>query len=126
MKKTHFLLLLAFGTILCSCHSKFDDAVSLIESIPVFFDNHRLNQNVEYKERELTISFPYHSQTEAWADNVIGDDWVPEVFIRNLFGTALSQVILGKVLDSETPVETFLSMMDEKNASFIVQYGKKM
>lgn len=124
-RKSRILLLLVFGTILSSCQSKFDDAVSLIASIPVFFDDNRVDQNVEYKDGTLTISFPYHSQTEEWADNVIGDGWVPEVFIQKLFGTALSQVTLGKVLDSDTPVETFLSMMDEKSASFVIRYGRK-
>lgn len=124
-KICRIFIVLVYGTVLCSCQSKFDDAVSLIASLPVFFDNDRVNQIVEYKDKTLTISFPYHSQTEGWTDNVIGDEWVPEVFIQKLFGTALSQVTLGKVLDSDSPVESFLAMMDEKNASFVVKYGNK-
>lgn len=120
-------MLMFVSIVLCSCsNSKFDDAVSIIGSLPVFFDQDKIEQTASYEDGKLIISFPFES-TSKW-DNVIGDGWIPQVFIRELFENNIAAYTLGSVLKTKegvSPIEDFLSIMDEKNAKFEIKYGNK-
>lgn len=125
MKK---VLLLSFVCFLfCSCgKSKFDETLSLLSSLPVFFEDHRVEQNIDYEDGKIIISFPYKSQTPEWASRVIGDSWVPEVFMQKLLNNNIAAYTIGSVLESEkggSPIDEFLSLVDEKKASFVIRYG---
>ncbi|MGN0213326.1 MAG: hypothetical protein ACI4AH_00780 [Muribaculaceae bacterium] len=117
---------LGAAMLLSSCgKSKFDEAVELLGSLPVFFDNERLNQTVTYEDDVITLSLSYQPQTSQWANDVIGDDWVAEVFLQKLLGNNIAAYTIGSVLSTEdsSPIDEFLSLAKKKNVKFVVKNG---
>lgn len=118
----------AVGLMMSSCaDKKFDDAVSILESLPVFIDDTKLNQRVSYEDGTLTVEIPYEfdKQVPGWTGEVIGKDWLPPVFIKGWLGNNIAAFTLGRTLETEkgkSPIKEFLSMMDSKNAKFLIKY----
>ncbi len=131
MKKELFrqaIFCLGMAMLFSSCgKSKFDEAVELLGSLPVFFDNERVGQTVTYEDTVITLSFSYHPKTSKWANDVIGEEWVPEVFLQELLDNNIAAFTLGGVLNLKncSPVEEFLSMAKEKNLTFVVKNDTK-
>ncbi len=129
MKKfCNVLTLVMVGVMLFSCNNdkSFEDAVSILGSIPVFMDDNKVNQSASLENNNVVLSFHYSPNTE-WG-KAIGDNWVPILFMKQLLGQALAGYTLGSVLkaeEGEYPVGKFLDMMDEKNASFELKYNNK-
>lgn len=129
-KLKEILWLLVIAVALCSCSdSKFDKAVTTLGTVPVFLGGEdRINQSVNYEDGKLIIEVPYdfEKQEPEWAVKLIGHDWLPPMLIWDLLGRNLTAFGLGVDLDTkegESPIEDFLSRMDEKNATFFIKYG---
>lgn len=120
------LVSLLFMGIMCvSCsNSKFNDAVSILGSLPVFFDDNRLDQTVSMEEGKIILSFTYNPQTPQWANDVLGDDWVAPVFLQKLFNNSIAVYAIGSILETgkgESPIDVFLDMAEEKQLKFLIK-----
>lgn len=120
------LVSVLFMGIMCvSCsNSKFNDTVSLLGSLPVFFDDNRLDQTVSMEDGNIVLSFNYQPQTAQWANDVIGLDWVAPVFLQKLFNNSIAVYTIGSTLETgkgESPIDVFLDMAEEKQMNFIIK-----
>lgn len=120
------LVSVLFMGIMCvSCsNSKFNDTVSLLGSLPVFFDNNRLDQTVSLEDGNIVFSFTYKPQTAQWANDAIGVDWVAPVFLQKLFNNSIAVYTIGSTLETgkgENPIDVFLDMAEEKEMNFIIK-----
>lgn len=131
MKKEIFKsTIFCLGAIMlfCSCtQSKFDKAVEILESLPVFFNDERIDQKLTYEDNVITLSFAYRPKTSKWANDVIGEEWVPEYFFRQLLSNHIAAYTIGSTLELKdcVPVDEFLSMAKEKNIKFVIKNGSK-
>lgn len=125
MKKIFVFVFSLLSMICVSCsNSKFNDAVSLLGSLPVFFDDNRLDQTVTLEDGKILMSFTYNPPASQWANNVIGNDWVIPVFLQKLFNNSLAVYTIGSTLDTakgESPIDDFLDMAEGKNITFVIQ-----
>lgn len=123
--KTLFIFVLCTVLFCTSCSSsKFNKAVDILGSLPVFFDENPLNQTVSFENESIILSFSYQPQTAQWANNVIGSDWVVPIFLRRLFNNAISVYAIGAVLETkegESPIDVFLDMAEKKKVNFIIR-----
>lgn len=123
-------LILLAAILLGSCaKSKLKDAVEILNDIPVFITNEKVNQKITLEDNTITIQIPDQGQLTDEQGNQVSDDKIPAIFLRNLFNSSITSLILGEKVGTEkggSPTDEFLSLAENQKAKFVIEYkGKK-
>lgn len=126
LQKTTLILLL--GIALCSCgDSKFDKTVSLLDALPVFIADQKVNQEVVYADNTINITIPDQGQLYTQDGTPVTDDMIITVFLQDLLNNNIAIYALGQTLNTkegESPIEDFLSRAEKKNVDFVIEYNE--
>lgn len=120
-------LILLLGIVMSSCgNSKFDDAVSILESLPVFITDKSVDQKVEYTDHTISITIPDQGQLFTKDGQPVTDDMMITVFLQDMFNNNVATFTLGELLGTkkgESPVDDFISIAEKKKVDFVIIYN---
>lgn len=120
-------LILLLGMTMSSCgNSKFNDTVSILESLPVFIADQKVEQKVVFTDNTITITIPDQGQLSTKDGEPVTDDMIITAFLQDMFNNELSTYIIGSTLDTKqggSPVEEFISIAEKEKVNFIIEYN---
>lgn len=120
-------LILLIGIAMSSCgNSKFNKTVSILESLPVFIADQKVNQKVEFNDKTITITIPDQGELYTKDGNPVTDDMLVTAFLQDMFNSELSIFTIGGTLNTkkgESPIEDFLSTAEKEKVNFIIIYN---
>ena len=134
MKKTILAVVAIVVTalLLVSCNKpkhKLEEAAEVLSAVPLYIEgDERSDSKVSFEDSVIYISIQRNSVLNAWAYDVVGYEWIPEVVFHNLLGGSVPTTMLAGVMETAeggTPVNDFLDLMTEQQVNFLLNFSGK-